>query len=108
MHAQQRVSQNVFNAKHANNLNSDNQEQQSKPETQDHDAKRELLTGAAERPLKYLNFNELRSKLGNRGRTSIYRDIDVGRLPKPVKFGARLYWIEAEIDAIMNKLADAA
>ena len=57
---------------------------------------------------KYLNFNELRAKLGNRGRTSIYRDIELGRLPKPLKFGARLYWREADIDQCMNELANAA
>lgn len=57
---------------------------------------------------KYLNFNELRAKLGNRGRTSIYRDIELGRLPKPMKFGARLYWKEADIDALMSGLAVAA
>lgn len=57
---------------------------------------------------KYLNFNELRVKLGNRGRTSIYRDIELGRLPKPMKFGARLYWKEAEIDAILDGLSEAA
>ncbi|MEL7281062.1 MAG: AlpA family phage regulatory protein [Pseudomonadota bacterium] len=61
-----------------------------------------------QKPTKYLNFNELRTKLGNRGRTSIYRDIDEGRLPKPMKFGARLYWAEREIDEIMNGLAEAA
>lgn len=62
----------------------------------------------ADQSPKYLNFNELRAKLGNRGRTSIYRDIELGRLPKPMKFGARLYWKEADIDALMNGLAEAA
>ena len=48
---------------------------------------------------RYLNFNELRAKIGNRGRTSIYRDVEDGRLPKPLKLGGRLYWVEADIDA---------
>ena len=56
---------------------------------------------------KYLNFNELRAKLGNRGRTSIYRDIEQGRIPKPVKFGSRLYWLESQIDALLKELANA-
>lgn len=38
-------------------------------------------------------------KLGGRGRTTIYRDVDLKRLPKPVKVGGRLYWAEADIDA---------
>lgn len=48
---------------------------------------------------QYLTFDQLRAKLGNRGRTSIYRDVDHGRLPKPMKIGARCYWIEATVDA---------
>lgn len=58
--------------------------------------------------LQYITLNELRGKLGGRSRSSIYRDIDLGRIPKPTKFGARLYWIEAEIDALMLSMAEAA
>ncbi|WP_298861567.1 AlpA family phage regulatory protein [uncultured Sulfitobacter sp.] len=52
--------------------------------------------------MKYLNLRELRTKLGNRGRTTIYRDIENGRLPKPIKFGNRLYWVEADVDQAMS------
>lgn len=48
--------------------------------------------------MKYLNFTELRAKLGGRGRTTVYRDIEFGRLPKPLKLGGRLYWIESQVD----------
>lgn len=48
--------------------------------------------------MKYLSFSELRQKLGNRGRTTIYRDIEAGRLPEPVKLGGRLYWAEQDVD----------
>ena len=48
--------------------------------------------------MKYLNFQELRQKLGNRGRTTIYRDIELGRLPEPIKLGGRLYWVESHVD----------
>lgn len=48
---------------------------------------------------RLLSFQEVRNKLGGRGRTTIYRDVELGRLPKPVKIGSRLYWAEAEIDA---------
>ncbi|PWR03083.1 transcriptional regulator [Meridianimarinicoccus roseus] len=51
---------------------------------------------------KYLSFIELRSKLGGRGRTTIYRDVELGRLPKPVKIGSRLYWNEADVDAAIS------
>mgnify|MGYP003655257099 CR=1 FL=1 len=52
--------------------------------------------------MKYLSFSELRQKLGGRGRTTVYRDIEEGRLPKPIKLGGRLYWIESAIDAALN------
>ena len=52
--------------------------------------------------MKYLSFRELQVKLGGRGRTTIYRDIKLGRLPKPLKLGARLYWVEAEIDDVLT------
>lgn len=55
--------------------------------------------------MRYLTFSDLQAKLGGRGRTTIYRDVDLGRLPKPVKIGGRLYWSEAAIDAV---IADAA
>ena len=51
--------------------------------------------------MKYLNFTELRAKLGGRGRTTVYRDIEFGRLPKPIKLGGRLYWIESRVDEAM-------
>ncbi|MEM9435299.1 MAG: AlpA family phage regulatory protein [Pseudomonadota bacterium] len=54
---------------------------------------------------RYLTLDQLRAKLGNRGRSSIYRDIEAGRIPKPTKLGARLYWNEADIDAIMDGLS---
>lgn len=49
--------------------------------------------------MRYLTFSELQAKLGGRGRTTIYRDVELGRLPKPLKIGSRLYWAEADIDA---------
>ena len=52
--------------------------------------------------MRYLSFRDLQVKLGGRGRTTIYRDCELGRLPKPVKIGSRLYWNEADIDAILQ------
>ncbi|WP_243611643.1 helix-turn-helix transcriptional regulator [Shimia aestuarii] len=48
--------------------------------------------------MKYLSFSELRQKLGGRGRTTVYRDVEEGRLPQPIKLGGRLYWIESQVD----------
>ncbi|MDU8942384.1 helix-turn-helix transcriptional regulator [Ovoidimarina sediminis] len=56
--------------------------------------------------MHYLTFRELQAKLGGRGRSTIYRDLEAGRLPQPVKLGSRLYWPESEIDAAMEKLAE--
>ena len=52
--------------------------------------------------MRYLSFRELQAKLGGRGRTTIYRDVNLGRLPQPVKLGSRLFWIESAVD---DKLA---
>jgi len=57
--------------------------------------------------MRYLSFRDLQTKLGGRGRTTIYRDVDLGRLPKPLKIGSRLYWNEADIDATLQASADA-
>ncbi|WP_323781730.1 helix-turn-helix transcriptional regulator [Thalassovita sp.] len=55
--------------------------------------------------MRYLTFRDLQEKLGGRGRTTIYRDVELGRLPKPVKLGSRLYWVEADIDAALAENA---
>ena len=54
--------------------------------------------------MMYLTLRDLQAKLGGRGRTTIYRDIEAGRLPKPLKIGSRLYWPEDEIDAFISEL----
>lgn len=51
---------------------------------------------------KYINLNQLSNKLGGRSRTSIYRDVEAERIPKPIKIGARLYWLESAIDAALS------
>jgi prophage regulatory protein len=55
--------------------------------------------------MKFLTFGDLQRKLGGRGRTTIYRDVEAGRIPPPVKIGHRLYWAEADIDAAIAELA---
>jgi prophage regulatory protein len=52
--------------------------------------------------MQYLSFKDLQAKLGGRGRTTIYKDCELGRLPKPIKIGSRLYWNEADIDATLQ------
>ena len=56
--------------------------------------------------MKYLNFSELRAKLGGRSRSAIYLDLAAGRLPQPVKLGGRLYWAEGDVDAHLRGLRD--
>ena len=59
--------------------------------------------------MTYLSFRDLQQKLGGRGRTTIYRDVALGRLPKPLKIGSRLYWVESAVDdALANAQSDAA
>lgn len=54
----------------------------------------------------YLSFAQVQAKLGGRGRTTIYRDVELGRLPKPLKIGSRLYWNEADIDSTLQTNAE--
>jgi len=58
--------------------------------------------------MQYLNFRELRAKLGNRSRSAVYLDLAAGRLPQPVKLGGRLYWPEADVDAHLRAMRDKA
>ncbi len=51
---------------------------------------------------KYLSFGNIQKKLGGRSRSSIYRDIERGDIPNPVRIGARLYWIEEEVDNFLE------
>ena len=52
--------------------------------------------------MKYLSFNELSLKLGGRSRSTIYRDVELGRLPKPIKIGGRIYWLEHKVDEVLG------
>ncbi|CAN1554980.1 hypothetical protein MCEREM21A_02353 [Sphingomonadaceae bacterium] len=54
---------------------------------------------------RYLNFPELRAKLGNRSRSAIYIDLVAGRLPQPLKLGGRLYWPEGDLEAHLRALS---
>ena len=53
--------------------------------------------------VKYVGMKDLQIKLGGRSRSSIYRDIENGRLPAPRGRGKRLFWIEEEVDACLEK-----
>ena len=55
---------------------------------------------------RYLNFRELRAKLGHRSRSAIYNDLAAQRLPQPIKLGARLYWPEGDIDKHLGALCE--
>lgn len=57
---------------------------------------------------RYLNFPELRAKLGNRSRSAIYIDLAAGRLPQPIKLGGRLYWPEGDIDEHLSAMRGGA
>lgn len=57
---------------------------------------------------RYISFSQLQAKLGNRSRSSLYRDCadEDGWLPKPVKLGGRLYWAEDAVDAAIDDLSN--
>lgn len=58
--------------------------------------------------MRLLNFNELRALLGQRSRSSIYRDLEAGRLPQPLKLGGRLYWCDQDILQSIKEISDAS
>lgn len=58
--------------------------------------------------MKYLTMSQLQEKLGGRGRTTIYRDVEENRLPKPIKLGGRLYWVDSQIDEAINNVQGLA
>jgi prophage regulatory protein len=49
--------------------------------------------------MRLLTLRALSDLLGGRSRSSIYRDLEAGRLPTPVRIGRRLYWRDAKITA---------
>jgi len=51
--------------------------------------------------MRYLNMSQLSQKLGGRSRSSIYRDVEKGRLPPPIKIGGRCYWSEHFVDVAL-------
>lgn len=53
--------------------------------------------------MTYLNLNQLSTKLGGRSRSSLYRDIENGRIPEPLRIGGRLYWIESQVDEALTQ-----
>ena len=57
---------------------------------------------------RYLTLAELSAKLGGRSRSAIYADLAVGRLPKPIKLGGRIYWAEGDLDAHLRSLSEKA
>jgi prophage regulatory protein len=57
---------------------------------------------------QYLTLKELSAKLGGRSRSAIYIDLNLGRLPLPIKLGGRLYWAEDDVDAFLRSLCAAA
>ena len=56
---------------------------------------------------QYITLNQLRDKLAGRARSSIYLDIENGRLPKPMKLGGRLFWSDSAVEAAMAELQAA-
>ncbi len=58
--------------------------------------------------MTYLNLNQLSAKLGGRSRSSLYRDVESGRIPEPIRIGSRLYWIENKVDEALAQFQNAA
>jgi predicted DNA-binding transcriptional regulator AlpA len=53
---------------------------------------------------RYLDFKQLSQKLSGRSRSSIDRDVKLGRLPNPLKMGQRVYWRESEVEQRLEQM----
>lgn len=54
--------------------------------------------------MRLLTMEQLRHMLGGRGRTTIYRDVQAGRLPAPTKIGGINYFPDDKVLAALKKL----
>jgi prophage regulatory protein len=52
-----------------------------------------------------LRINQLEAKLGLK-RSTIYKLISEGQLPKPIKFGRASIWLESEVEEILKTQAN--
>ncbi|WP_299703530.1 AlpA family transcriptional regulator [uncultured Tateyamaria sp.] len=56
--------------------------------------------------IQLITISELSQKLGGRSKASIYRDIQSGTLPRPVKLSGSVYWDRSEIDTRIKSLLE--
>jgi prophage regulatory protein len=57
--------------------------------------------------MRYLTIKSMsREKLDDRARSTIYNDVEAGRLPKPIKLGGKNYFIEQEVDEYLIALRE--
>ena len=57
--------------------------------------------------MRYLTIKSMsREKLDDRSRSTIYNDVEAGRLPKPIKLGGKNYFIEQEVDEYLIALRE--
>ncbi len=54
---------------------------------------------------KLMRLSEVAETLG-RSRSSLYRDVAEGRIPKPVKIGGSVMWLSSEIRTLMDQLIE--
>jgi predicted DNA-binding transcriptional regulator AlpA len=60
--------------------------------------------------VNYLDIDGVCRRIGgNRpiDRSTVYRKVQTGELPKPLKFGRVARWREDEIDAVLQRLTEA-
>lgn len=53
---------------------------------------------------KLVTMDDISEAFGGRHRSSIYRDVEAGRIPRPIKIGRRVYWNAEEINAAVENM----
>ena len=56
--------------------------------------------------IQLLTISQLSKKLGGRSKASLYRDVNAGKLPRPVKLSGSVYWDQSQVDAYIKSLME--
>lgn len=59
-------------------------------------------------PERWLRIRDVQEMFSGRSRASIYRDIERGHLPPPIKMGDVNYWSESGLQTWLEKRATVA
>lgn len=67
------------------------------------------MTEMVTKSRRFIGVDDMRRKLGNCGRSTLFRWEEAGEIPPSLKIGARRVWLESEVDNhLLRQRAKAA